>query len=309
MRCKLPDCMELLMPWSSMVRHAALSLQPLYSRIGQSLTRAERRVSDYRTKTTPRRRLSRIAGMLLFAFMSVTLMGNYGCESCNQRPNRTIPPGTNDEAGHILAGLFLGLGGFGPAPHARPMVTGTDGSQTGMASFLGNFTGITQASGNYFIMLRTADCSLDQFTGSATLTGSFSFTGYTTNYERTLHQSASLTTTPDVFAHGCVDNSVGVSSRVAVALPRKADSTVVLATAEGNGSNNAVFILSSSADLTTINFSPLSGLTAASALATADLNGDGNGDLVVINDYNASTAYVSVVLGNGDGTFKSAVNY
>jgi hypothetical protein len=300
---------SLLMPWSSFVRCAALSLQLLYCRIGKSLTRTGRRIRGYYTKTTPRQQLSRIAGVLLFAVLSVALMGTNGCVSCNQTPtNKTTPE--DDQVGHTLAGLFLGLAGFGPSPHLRPMVTGTDGSQTGMASFLGNFTGITQASGNYFIMMRTADCSLDQFTGSATFTGSFSFTGYTTNYERILHQSASLTTTPDIFAHGCVDNSVGVSSRAAVALPRKANSTVVFATAENNGSNNAVFILSSSADLSTINFVQLPGLTAASALATADLNGDGNGDLVVVDkDYNTSSAYISVIIGNGDGTFKSAVNY
>jgi len=41
-------------------------------------------------------------------------------------------------------------------------------------------------------------------------------------------------------------------------------------------------------------------------VAAADLNGDGKQDLVVSNDLSAD---VSVMLGNGDGTFQPAVNF
>src|SRR6516165_2071432 len=46
--------------------------------------------------------------------------------------------------------------------------------------------------------------------------------------------------------------------------------------------------------------------THPNSVAVADLNGDGRVDLVVAND---SSNTVSVLLGNGNGTFQSAVNY
>jgi hypothetical protein len=45
---------------------------------------------------------------------------------------------------------------------------------------------------------------------------------------------------------------------------------------------------------------------AAGAMAAADLNQDGNPDLVVVNEVDS---LVSVLLGNGDGTFQKPVNY
>lgn len=45
----------------------------------------------------------------------------------------------------------------------------------------------------------------------------------------------------------------------------------------------------------------------ATALAAADLNGDGHLDLAVVSD--VSSGLVSVLLGNGDGTFQSPVSY
>ena len=291
---------------SVVVRGAALSLRLLAHRIA----RLEQRGRDYINATTPRRRVSRVAGILLFACMSVVMMGNNGCEGC---VDGLIALGVPKGIAFLLTSFaIVGTGpDTGPVSHpiAKPRFTGSDGSQTGIASFLGNFTGITQSSPNYFYMFRMADCSLTQIVGNSALNASANATAATTNYERTLHQLASLTTTADVYPHGCVENTTGVSSRAAVAVMRKANSTAIFAMAESNGSNNGVFILSISADLSTTRFAVLPGLTAASALATADLNGDGNGDLVVVNDYNASSATVSVLLGNGDGTFQTPVNY
>ena len=59
----------------------------------------------------------------------------------------------------------------------------------------------------------------------------------------------------------------------------------------------------------TFNVSLLS-FSRAGLIATADLNGDGNGDLVVVNGNNVpGTAQVFVLLGNPDGSFQTAVPY
>jgi FG-GAP-like repeat len=50
-------------------------------------------------------------------------------------------------------------------------------------------------------------------------------------------------------------------------------------------------------------------LSNASALATADLNGDGSGDLVVVNGNRATSSYIAVMLGKSDGTFQSPASY
>jgi hypothetical protein len=53
-------------------------------------------------------------------------------------------------------------------------------------------------------------------------------------------------------------------------------------------------------------FYPLFGVRRPEPIATADLNNDGNLDLVTAN---LDGAPLSVLLGNGDGTFQNAVNY
>jgi hypothetical protein len=284
----------------------------MLSRILSALraSRSVRVISSFFQTTPNRTRTQRITSLVLFACLSYIIMGDEGCGSCGKNDFIDL----SDQPA-VRLGLFtaFGLGYALPFGNARPgltaKLTGSDGSQTGTASFLGNFTAITQPSGNYFLMNRAADCSLNLATGSSALSGRASISGITTNYERTLHQLAQLTTTPDTYPLGCGGAPGGLSTRPAAILQKKANAAYVFAVVAGNSSNNAVFILTPSSDLTSAGFNALTSLPNATALTTGDFNGDGNGDLLVVNAYNPSSAFVSVVIGNGDGTFQAPVSY
>jgi len=295
---------------SLFLRYASLYPRLVLLRIAKSVTRFERSLRNYLRQTPPRRRFSRILGIVLFGCMSVVLLGDYGCESCREPLEMIFSPGFVDiilETGSNLLATY-GLAGLDRSGSARPRVIGSDGSQTGVASFLGNSTAITQPYGTYFTMLRQADCSLTLLTATSSLNGTANSGSIVSNYQNTLHQLAGLKTTANVFPKGCVEKTTGVPSRAGVFVGFTKQNVAVMATAQGNGDNNAVFVLTTS-NFSTGTFAPLPGLTAASAVAASDLNEDGAGDLVVVNDYNATSAYVSVVLGNPDGSFQSAVNY
>ncbi len=194
---------------------------------------------------------------------------------------------------------------------ALPAVNGADGSQTGTASFLGNFTTITTPSGAALALGRESDCTLTLATGNYTITEStlnYTETALIPDYGRVLHSEAQLTTTPDVFASGCaIEPTAGFGSRPGIFVGMTTSGVYVYAglglvypsLAEG------IYLLTG-----TTNFS-LSSFQASTAgnLATADLNKDGNGDLVILDSAAATTARVIVMLGNADGTFKNGVIY
>jgi len=260
----------------------------------------ERRVREFSAKTPTRRLYTRTVSVVLFAGMSAACMGSNGCDD-NLAP-------VQQEVFRSARGLLYGLAGYGPGPkvvgggHARRTIAGTDGSQTGTAGFEGNFTGIAVPAQGGFAMVRQPNCTLGLFT-----TTSASDPGTVTlNYEQTLHQEASLTTTADGYAKGCKETSTGISSRPGVFVGATTSQTMVFAAAGANGGSNAVFVY---AGTTTATGSKDTSVPAATALATGDLNGDGNGDLVIVNGYNASSASVSVELGNADGTFQTHADY
>ena len=281
----------------------------MLSRILSALraSKSARLVSHFFQTTPNRTRTQRISSLILCMCLSYVIMGDEGCGSCGPGDFFDFPP-------TVRLGIFtaFGIGYALPFGNARPVVTaklvGSDGSQTGTAAFLGNFTAITQPAGTYFLMNRAADCSLNLLTGTSSLSGTATYSNLITNYERTLHQLAQLTTTPDTYPLGCAGAPGGLSTRPAAILQKKANSPYVFALAAYNNSTNAVFILTSSSDLSSATFKSLA-LPNATALTTADFNGDGNGDLLVVNSYNPSSSFVSVVLGNGDGTFQAPVSY
>ena len=81
-----------------------------------------------------------------------------------------------------------------------------------LAPFFGNLTTVTSAPADNVGLLRQPDCSLTYYDFG--LSSSLAAIDLTSNsqisgYEKTIHSNAFLTTTPDVFAGGCVDNTVG----------------------------------------------------------------------------------------------------
>ncbi len=93
----------------------------------------------------------------------------------------------------------------------------------------------------------------------------------------------------------------------------KPDLVVANQCVDANCANGSVSVLLGNGDGT---FQPVvtygSGGASPSSVAVADVNGDSKPDLVVANqcvDANCATGSVSVLLGNGDGTFQAPVTY
>ena len=194
---------------------------------------------------------------------------------------------------------------------ARPMITGADGTQTGTADFLGNFTTITTSSGSALALGRESDCTLTLATGSYTITGStlnYTQTNLIPDYERVLHTEAQLTTTPDVFSTGCaIEPTAGFGSRPGVFVGMTTSGVYVYA---GLGLiypslTEGIYLLTGTTSFSLSSFQD----STAGNLTAPDLNKDGNGDLVILDGASATTGRVVVMLGNADGTFKNGVIY
>src|ERR1700722_9799901 len=160
---------------------------------------------------------------------------------------------------------------------AQPLLTGSDGSQTGIAKFQGNLTAITAPSGQALVLSREPDCSLSLFTGTVALTSQLTYTstGFFADYDRVLHTNAGLSSTPGTFTGGCVPPSNGLSLHRGVYGGQTTTGRLVFASIYFNPAlgNNALLVSSGN---TSFNWTALS-FAAAGALTTADLNGDGNG--------------------------------
>lgn len=201
------------------------------------------------------------------------------------------------------------------APQARhrsalPMVSGVDGSQTGIADFFGNFTAISTPTGA-LALGRQPNCSLGLATGTYAInSGSLTYTqtDITPHYELLLHSEAQLSTTPDVFAKGCLTQPpAGLGSQPGVFVGSTTTGIKVFA---GLGLIypslvEGVYVLTGTTSFSLSSFQD----STAGNLTAADLNNDGNGDLVILDSASATTGRVVVMLGNSDGTFKNGVVY
>jgi hypothetical protein len=189
-----------------------------------------------------------------------------------------------------------------PQPHA--------GTSPGVASFLGNATTISTTS-QVLGLEREINCSLTLLTGNYTLGTSLTYTrtGLTANYDRTLHTEAGLTTTPGVYSGGCAQPTTGIGSRNGYFVGTTTSGLNVFAAIAYNftTSGNALYLMTGT-DATTYNVTNFS-FASALALTAADLNKDGNADLVVANGNLTTAGSVSVLLGSANGTFSTAVSY
>ena len=188
-------------------------------------------------------------------------------------------------------------------------MTGSDGSQTGVASFQGAFTAISETGDNLFLLQRQSDCSINLLNVTSATNGtsvSFNVTSNTPHYERTLHQLASLNTTAGAYPHGCAEKNTGISTR----------SGVYVGVAKGAATSQR----RSSRTTAAPPFAPVFTQASLRRFQLRDLPLER-----VRVDHRrpqwrwqrrlnrgqrlSHSAFVSVMLGNADGTFQSPVDY
>jgi hypothetical protein len=185
------------------------------------------------------------------------------------------------------------------------------GSQTA-ADFAGNLTTVAVNTNDLLALTQQANCSLNLVDGAYTLnlsgpTFSYTVASDTPNYQQVLHNAAGLTTTPGQWPAGCGDTEVGITSRKIVFTGTTTGNVKVFVGHFYNGVTglDQAFATTTQTNDTFQTFTALDDPNNVADLATSDLNGDGNGDLVAIDNplLDTGNADVSIFLGKADGTF------
>ncbi len=166
--------------------------------------------------------------------------------------------------------------------------------------------GVTDPEPPYYPYLhREANCSLSRIVFDSTGT----LVSDSPNYQDYLHTIAGLTTTADQFPNGCPDTTIGIASQVTAVVAKTSNGNTGFAFIYPSGV--VVGIYSNTGTLISANTyqtvpSGNANATPAS-IGTADLNGDGILDMVVVTSglSGANPASLSIFLGNGDGTFQT----
>ena len=178
--------------------------------------------------------------------------------------------------------------------------------------FTGNVTSLVPVSLNSVGygtgLLRQSDCSMTAYyVGNyLTLSGNITMESLP-DYQDYLHSAAQLTTTPDQFKNGCKQTMVGAASGYEVYAGQTSSGLAIYAVVDEN--NNFYYgTLDLSAGTQTV--TQVTAIKAALSVVAADVNGDGNEDLIVADFGGTGDAGgVVVMLGNGDGTFAAPVFY
>ncbi len=200
-------------------------------------------------------------------------------------------------------------------PHKRPasaqVSPATSPATATNAPFLGNQSVITAPFGDFVVLTRQSDCSLTFGSFAVTGGGSGPFTttpgGNIAGYEKTIHDNAFLTTTPDVFPHGCADNTAGITSGLGL-FPGLGKSGQYLGAAAGASGNDFYTFTYNTAPGALSNLVSQPTDIAPFSITYGDLNKDGNPDIVSINTDGINSS-ITVALGNADGSYKTPVNY
>lgn len=251
-------------------------------------------------------RTSRIVKLVLV--FPVVIAAQMGCR--DSRFTVPIKPQNHGKSGTILPSVAKHprqIPGFAAQIFRNASVAAGSASVPTLAPFFGNLTAVPAAASNGVSLQRQNGCSLlysnFQFSASSTKVTA-TIDSQTAAYEKILHNNAFLTTTGNVFPNGCVDHTLGVTSGAATFLgPGK--SGQFIAVAEDVGSVYAGTMSGSSMFSTPV---PLVTDLPASSLASADLNKDGNQDVITINT-DGNNSSLDVFLGNGDGSFQPAKTF
>jgi len=192
--------------------------------------------------------------------------------------------------------------------------TSTNNGIAPAANFTGNLTTVAVSESDLFALNQQADCSLNLDDAAYTVNLSVPTFGYTLaastpHYEMVLHNAAGLTTTPGNYTAGCGNTNVGISSRKIVFPGTTTGNVRVYAGHFYNSlvGRDQIFVSTAQTNDTFQATTSLTDPNNVVDLATSDLNGDGNGDLVSIEDSTTSgaSAQATVFLGKSDGTFQA----
>lgn len=182
------------------------------------------------------------------------------------------------------------------------------------AMFVGNLTAFQVDSTHTFQLARQADCSLTFRELAYTLTSapSFAYNVVATqaSYDRLLHNNAGLTTTPGQFPAGCGDPANASSARPYIRwLGQTAGGVNVYAHNGADLVNGGMKVYEVTTNAQAVVQATTAPLAAAeiTAMAHADLNGDGVADLVAFGESSINVAAVYVLLGKADGSFQSPI--
>jgi hypothetical protein len=212
-------------------------------------------------------------------------------------------------AGTLLSGCRGGSSGIFPGDWNLPdsPAHSTSAAEAGVAAQPNATSSSVGAPDVIRGLQRQADCSLTYYdftfvpgsTGVAVTPGSV-----IPHYEGVLHETATLSTTPGRFLSGCADPDRGITSRPVLFLGLAKSGLELVAVAGPSGVVTSG--LKSDGTYTAPATQAMS--LPSISLLSADLNQDGNADLVSVNS-NGLRSSVTVFLGNGDGTFQPGVDY
>ena len=256
-------------------------------------------------------RLTRSRHNFFFVFMVFAMVVEFGCAADNSEFRKPIS-NAQSAATVSAAGNSAGIAAKAATGTAVPDAPRKRAAQKAFSSqaapaapnlfpFLGNLTTLNAAAPQAVALKRQADCSLlfaaFDYTLNST-TADFTVNTMIPNYEQTLHDNAFLTTTPDVFAKGCVDVNVGYGPRVTTNLGLTKNGQII-----GAAFNSHEIIwagLNSDGTNSQPSTQPVD--LPPVTILNGDLNKDGNQDLITINT-NGVNGSVGVYLGTDAGGF------